>query len=60
MREPILAGSLQRVAQVRCLGRQHRDDLAEVAVGGGPGDAMIAGQRIGTGACGVPELVQSI
>ena len=41
---------------IRCPGRQHRDDLTEVAVGGGPGDAMIAGQRIGTGARERPDF----
>ncbi len=58
MREPIIFGSLQRVAQVRGLVCQHRDDLVEVAVGGDPGDAMIAGQCIGTGAVAEPPQAQ--
>ena len=51
MRQALVAGPFQGLAQVRGLLGQHRDDLVQVAVGGGPGDAVVAGQRIG-GWCG--------
>lgn len=49
VREALVTGPLQRLAQVRCLLGQHRDDLVRVPVGGGPGDAVIAGQGVGGG-----------
>ena len=38
----------ERLAQARCLVRQHRDDLVQVPVGGGPRDVMVAGSSLGT------------
>jgi hypothetical protein len=32
--------------QIRGLGGEHRDDLVQIPVGGGPRDAVIAGHRI--------------
>jgi hypothetical protein len=46
-REPLVFGPLQRLGQVRRLFCQHGDDLIEVAAGGSPGDAVVAGQRAG-------------
>jgi pyruvate/2-oxoglutarate dehydrogenase complex dihydrolipoamide acyltransferase (E2) component len=54
MRKALASGPLQRLAQVRRLAREHGDDLVEVAVGGGPRDAVVAGQRIGGGTVAEP------
>ncbi len=48
--EALVVGPLQRLRQVRGLLRQHDDYLIEIAVGGGPRDAMVVGQYIGGGA----------
>jgi len=58
VREPLVPGPLQRLAQVGGLPGQHGDDLIEVAVGGGPGDAMVAGQRVRGSAVAVPPHAQ--
>ena len=58
VRKPLVPGPFQRPAQVRGLIGQHRDDLVEVAVGGGPRDAVIAGQRIGGGPVAEPPQPQ--
>src|SRR5215470_3362516 len=52
--KPLVFGPLQRLGQVRGLLGQHGDDLIEVPVGGGPGDAVVAGQRVGAGAVAEP------
>jgi hypothetical protein len=43
VREPIVFGPLQHLAQVRSLLREHDEDLIEIEVGGGPRDAMVTG-----------------
>ena len=53
MRKALLPGPFQSLVQVRCLGGEYGDDLVQVPVGSGPGDAMIAGQRIGAGTVAV-------
>ena len=53
-----VSGPLQRLAQVRGLGREHLDDLVQVPVGGGPGDAVITGQRARAGAVAEPAQRQ--
>src|SRR5260370_35931126 len=58
VREPLVPGPLQRLAQVRGLLRQRDDDLIEVAVGGGPRDAVVPGQRVGSGAVAEPPQAQ--
>src|SRR5437016_1245573 len=47
MRQALGLGALQCLVQLRRLLGEYFDDLVEVAVGGGPGDAMIASQRGG-------------
>jgi len=54
VREALVLGALQRLAQVRGLLCQDDDDFIEVAVGGGPRDAVVTGQRIGGGAVAEP------
>ena len=56
--QALVPGPFQRLAQFRRLLCQHRDDLVQVAVGGGPGDAMVAGQRISGGAVAEPAQAQ--
>ena len=58
VREALVPGPFQRLAQLRGLFGEHRDDLVQVAVGGGPGDAVVAGQRIGGGAVAEPAQPQ--
>jgi hypothetical protein len=58
VRESGVLGPFQRLAQLGGLFGQHDDDLIEVAVGGGPGDAVIAGQRLGGGAVAEPPQAQ--
>ena len=58
MWQALVPGPFQRLAQFRRLLCQHRDDLVQVAVGGGPGDAMVAGQRISGGAVAEPAQAQ--
>jgi hypothetical protein len=58
VREPLVFGPFQRLGQVRRLFCQHGDDLIEVAVGGSPGDAVVAGQRAGGGAVAEPPHTQ--
>ena len=41
----VVLGLLQGLVQVWCLGGEHVDDLVEIAVPGGPGDAVVTGQR---------------
>jgi hypothetical protein len=43
VRELLVPGPLQRLTQVRSLLGQDDDDLIEIAVGGGPRDAMVPG-----------------
>src|SRR5689334_17136364 len=57
-REAVLPGPLQRLPQVRGLLCQHDDDLFEVAVGSGPRDAVITGQRLGARAVAEPPQAQ--
>jgi hypothetical protein len=47
VREALVLGALQRLAQIRGLLCQDDDDFIEVAVGGGPRDAVVTGQRVG-------------
>ena len=54
MREPLVPGPFQRLGQPGGLRCQHVDDLIEVAVGGGPRNAVVTGQRIGGGAVAEP------
>ena len=58
VRKPLGPGPFQRRAQVRGLVGQHCDDLVQVAVGGGPRDAVAAGQRIRSGAVAEPAQSQ--
>jgi hypothetical protein len=58
MREPQVPGPFQRLAQLRGLLGEHVDDLVAVAVGGGPGDTVVAGQRIAGGAVAEPAQPQ--
>ena len=53
-RESLVPGSLQRLGQFRGLLGQHGDDLVDVPVGSGPGDAVVPGQRVGGGAVAEP------
>lgn len=41
----VVVGLLQRFVQIRSLRGEHADDLVEIAVAGGPGDAVVTGQR---------------
>src|SRR5215468_3648810 len=54
VRKSLAPGPLQRVGQARGPGCQHGDDLVDVAVGGSPGDAVVAGQCVGGGAVAEP------
>jgi hypothetical protein len=58
VREALVLGALQRLAQVRGLLCQDDDDFIEVAVGGGPRDAVVTGQRISGGAVAEPPQPQ--
>ena len=58
VRKALVLGPLQRLAQVRGLLCQHRDDLVQVAVGGGPRDAVVTGQRVRGGAIAEPAHTQ--
>jgi hypothetical protein len=50
VRKSLALGPFQHSAQVWGLLCQHEDDLIEVAVGGSPGNAVVAGQRVSSGA----------
>ena len=58
MREALAVGPLQRLVQVRGLVSEHVDDLVAVAVGGGPGDAVITGQCVRRGSVAEPAQAQ--
>jgi hypothetical protein len=58
VREALLAGPVQCLAQLRGLIGEHLDDLVPVAVGGGPRDAMVAGQGLGRRAVAEPAQAQ--
>jgi hypothetical protein len=58
VREPLVLGLPQGIAQVRGLVCQHADDLFEVTVSGGTGDAMVAGQRVSASAVAEPPQPQ--
>jgi len=45
----LLPGPLQGLVQVRCLGGEDIGALADIAVGSGPGDAVVAGELLGPG-----------
>jgi Prokaryotic E2 family E len=51
-------GPFQRFAQVRGLAGEDLDDLVQVPVGGGPRDAVIAGQGVRAGAVAEPAQHQ--
>jgi hypothetical protein len=56
MRKALVPNPLQRLAQLRSLVREYRDHVLQVAVGGSPRDAVIAGQRIyGDPVAGPPQ-----
>jgi hypothetical protein len=54
----LVPGPFQRLAQIRGLGGEHRDNLLQVPVGGGSRDAMVTGQRIRGGAVAEPPQPQ--
>jgi hypothetical protein len=54
MGQALLLGPFQRLVQIRCLLGEHGDHLVQVPVGGGPRDAMIAGERVRGGAIAKP------
>jgi hypothetical protein len=54
----LVFGPFQRLAQAWGLSGEHRDDLLQVPVGGGPRDAVIAGQGVGGGAVAEPPQPQ--
>ena len=58
VRDSLALGPLQRLAQPGGLAGEHGDDLVQVAVGGGPRDAMVAGESIGGGAIAEPPHSQ--
>ncbi len=58
MRIALGRGPLQRRAQLGGLVCEHRDDLVQVPVGGGPRDAVIAGERVRGGAIAEPPQPQ--
>ena len=58
VREPLIPGPFQRLAQFWGLAGEHRDHLIDIAIGGGPGDAVVTGQRIGGGAVAEPAQPQ--
>src|SRR5690242_6395937 len=58
VREPLVFGAFQRLAQVRSLLCQDLDDLIHIPVAGGPGDAVVTGQRARAGAVAEPAQRQ--
>jgi hypothetical protein len=56
--EALLPCSLQRLVQVRGLRGEHLDDPVPVPVGRGPGDLVVAGQRVRRGAVAEPAQPQ--
>ena len=58
VREPLVFGSFQRLVQVRSLLGEDGDHLVHIPVGGGPGDAVVTGQRPGAGAVAEPPHAQ--
>ena len=54
----LVPGPLQRLAQFRGLLGEHRNHLVQVAVSGGPRDAVITGQRVRGGAVAEPAHAQ--
>jgi hypothetical protein len=58
MGKALLSRSFQRLAQFWGLRGEHLDDLVPVAVGRGPGDLMVAGQRARRGAVAEPAQPQ--
>jgi hypothetical protein len=58
VREPLVFGSFQRLVQVRSLLCEDGDHLVHIPVGGGPGDAVVTGQRPGAGAVAEPPHTQ--
>ena len=58
VREALVPGPSQRFAQVRGLVREHGDHLVPVPAGGGPRDAVIAGQCLGGRAVAEPAQAQ--
>jgi hypothetical protein len=58
VRESLVLGAFQGLAQVRGPFCEDVDDLVPVPVGGGPGDAVITGQGVGAGAVAEPPQAQ--
>lgn len=58
MRKALALGPFQRLVQVRSLVGEYRDNLVQIAVGGGPGDAVITGQCVRGGAVAEPPQAQ--
>ena len=58
MREPLVAGPLQCLAQLWGLSGQYQDHLVQVAVGGGPRYPVVTGQRVRGGAVAEPAQPQ--
>jgi hypothetical protein len=58
VRQPLVPGPTPGPRAAPGLSGQHLDHLVQVAVGGGPGDAVVAGQRPGGGAVTEPAPAQ--
>ena len=58
VRQAFLAGPFQGLAQIGSLTGQYRDHLVEVAVGGGPRDVVVTGQRLGSRGVAEPQQPQ--
>ena len=58
MGQALVLGPPQRLVQVRGLAGEYRDHFVHIPVGGGPGDAVVAGQCLGTGAVAEPPQAQ--
>ena len=58
MGQAVVVGPFQRLTQIGGQVRQDGDELLQVAVGGGPRDAMVTGERVGAGAVAEPPQPQ--
>jgi hypothetical protein len=58
VRQPVAAGSVQRLVQVRSLSGQEIDDLVHIPAGRRPADLVISGQGFGAGAVAEPPQPQ--
>ena len=58
MGQALALGPPQRLVQVRSLAGEYRDHFVHIPVGGGPGDAVVAGQCLGSGAVAEPPQAQ--